>query len=254
MYTHLDYIQFYKNDDVIKYISDNLSVIGRYARHTGVRLSFHPGQFCVLASDKPRVVNSSITEFEYHTDIAKFMGYCQKFQDIKINVHLSGQGGVEGFTSSFNRLSPEARSCITIENDECSCSIDDCLKVSHLCPIVLDIHHQWVKTGEYIQSNDDRCKKVLDSWKNVRPVIHYSVSPQHTEVDKDILPDMTTLLRSYSKQKLRAHSDLYWNSACNKWALSFLNDFDIMCESKGKNLSSFELHNYAMLNKNSLQI
>jgi hypothetical protein len=45
----------------------------------------------------------------------------------------------------------------------------------------------------------------------------------------------------HKKQKLRAHSDFYWNTAVNEWALSFLDQFDIMAESKGKNLASFAL-------------
>ncbi len=43
------------------------------------------------------------------------------------------------------------------------------------------------------------------------------------------------------KQKLRAHSDYYWNDAVNDWALTFIDSFDMMCESKAKNLASFKL-------------
>jgi hypothetical protein len=53
------------------------------------------------------------------------------------------------------------------------------------------------------------------------------------------------LAQGYKKSKLRAHSDFYWNSAANAWALTFLDSFDIMCESKGKNLASFALHERA---------
>jgi hypothetical protein len=49
------------------------------------------------------------------------------------------------------------------------------------------------------------------------------------------------LTEGYKVQKLRAHSDFYWNTAVNEWALSFLHRFDIMCESKAKNLASFKL-------------
>jgi hypothetical protein len=49
----------------------------------------------------------------------------------------------------------------------------------------------------------------------------------------------------HKKGKLRAHSDFYWNTASNEWALSFLDTHDIMCESKGKNLASFALASQA---------
>jgi hypothetical protein len=53
------------------------------------------------------------------------------------------------------------------------------------------------------------------------------------------------MANGHKKQKLRAHSDFYWNTAVNEWALSFLDQFDIMAESKGKNLASFALADQA---------
>jgi hypothetical protein len=47
--------------------------------------------------------------------------------------------------------------------------------------------------------------------------------------------------RGFKKQQLRAHSDFYWNHAVNDWALTFWPYFDIMCESKAKNLASQSL-------------
>jgi UV DNA damage endonuclease len=85
---------------------------------------------------------------------------------------------------------------------------------------------------------------VVDSWRGVRPTMHYSVSREDYLVDHctSIMPDHAQLLiEGRKKQKLRAHSDFYWNTATNEWALSFLNTHDIMCESKGKNLASFAL-------------
>jgi hypothetical protein len=59
--------------------------------------------------------------------------------------------------------------------------------------------------------------------------------------DEHLPPNRQLLSESgYSKQKLRAHSDTYWNKAVNEWAASFTKDFDIMCEAKAKNLASFE--------------
>ena len=112
---------------------------------------------------------------------------------------------------------------------------------------MLDIHHHWVKTGEYITPSDDRFSRVVDSWRGVRPVIHYSVSREDYLVDFDVnkKPTMDTLLlEGYKKQKLRAHSDYMWNNAVNDWALTFWNFADIMVESKAKNLASGKLHEY----------
>jgi hypothetical protein len=61
--------------------------------------------------------------------------------------------------------------------------------------------------------------------------------------DATVLPDMAALLaQGFKKQKLRAHSDFYWNSAVTDWALTFADQFDIQCEAKGKNLASEQVY------------
>ena len=91
--------------------------------------------------------------------------------------------------------------------------------------MVVDIHHHWCHSaGEYISANDDRIKRVQDSWRGVRPAMHYSVSREDLLVDhpSSIKPDFGKLLeQGYKKAKLRAHSDYYWNDAVNEWAWTF---------------------------------
>jgi UV DNA damage endonuclease len=247
VYTEPTWSYFWHRSDVIRTMVPRFAAIGELARCSGVRLSFHPGQFCVLASDNPDIVNRSIEEFEYHVDMAKWMGYGNAFQDFKINVHIAGRQGPEGIKRVIPRLSPEARNCLTIENDEMSWGLNSSLELVDHCALVLDIHHHWIRNGEYIEANDDRVKRVIDSWRGVRPVIHYSVSredllPNHCGNTR---PDLDSLLeQGYKKAKLRAHSDYYWNSAVNDWALTFRDQFDIMCESKAKNLASHALYAY----------
>jgi UV DNA damage repair endonuclease len=248
MFTEPSWSFFYGLSDVRDYAERHFRRVGDLARENNVRLSFHPGQFTVLASDNPDIVNRSIEEFEYHATMAKWLGFGLAFQDLKINVHISGRAGPEGIRAAYKRLSPEARNCITIENEEISWGLDDCLSISDLVPIVLDIHHHFIREGEYINTRDSRVQKVIDSWRGVRPVCHYSVSREDLLLNHapNDLPIMESLLaQGHKKQKLRAHSDFYWNAAVNKWALDFLEHFDLMCESKAKNLASFALHKEA---------
>jgi UV DNA damage repair endonuclease len=248
VYTEPTWRYFWQLPDVRTYAERAFAEVGRLARDRDVRLSFHPGQFCVLASDNPDVVNRSIEEFEYHADMARWMGYGSTFQDFKINVHIAGRAGPAGIKAALRRLSPEARNCITIENDEVSWGIESSLELANDLALVLDVHHHWVKTGEYISAEDDRVKKVIDSWRGVRPVIHFSVSREDVLVNHDTTnrPILESLLNSgYKKAKLRAHSNFYWNKEVNDWVLTFRDNFDIMCESKAKNLASFKLYNYA---------
>lgn len=243
-YTMDEFKYFWRDPYIQNLLEHWFAPIGETARANDVRLSFHPDQFVVLASDRPEVVNKSIEEFEYHADMARFMGYGKQFQDIKINVHISGRAGPEGIRRAYERLSPEARNTLTIENEEITHDLHTVLQIADLCPIVLDIHHHWVNSGEYIDPNDVRVQRVIDSWRGIRPTMHYSVSREEhlAEHPGDTLPSLDALIAAgHNKQKLRAHSDYYWNSAVNNWALSFNDKFDMMCESKAKNLASFKL-------------
>jgi UV DNA damage repair endonuclease len=247
VYTESTWSYFWRDAGVRRYAEQAFGQVGELARKNNVRLSFHPGQFTVLASDNPDIVNRSIEEFEYHVDMARWMGYGKTFQDFKINVHIAGRQGPMGIVAALARMTPEARNCLTIENDEMTWGIEHSLELVDHCALVLDIHHHWVKTGEYINAKDDRIKRITDSWRGVRPVIHYSVSREDVLVgfSPNDRPELESLLESgYKKAKLRAHSNFYWNKSVNDWALTHSEWADMMCESKAKNLASFALHEY----------
>lgn len=244
-YTHENWRYFYKQPDVINRMEQLFSRIGDVAREHDVRLSFHPGQFTVLASDNPQIVENSIEEFEYHVDMARMMGYGKTFQDFKINVHIAGRKGPQGIIDVLPRLSPEARNTITIENDEVSWGLEASLELADHVALVLDIHHHWVKTGEYIEATDPRISRLIDSWRGVRPVIHYSVSKDSylTGHCLNTRPCLKTLLETgYKRQVLRAHSDYMWNHAVNQWAATHSEWADTIVESKAKNLASIPFY------------
>jgi UV DNA damage endonuclease len=241
-YTESDWRAWWQRSEIQDHCQKIFAPVGQRARELGVRIGFHPGQFCVLASDSDDIVERSIEEFEYHADMARWMGYGNTWHDhgFMINVHLSGRGGVDRFLRTLDRLSPEARNLITIENDEITNGLDVTLLVAHRVALVLDIHHHWVKTGEYIQPQDARVQRVLESWRDGRAACHYSVSREDVLVGHctRTRPDHASLVAGgYTKSKLRAHSDFYWNTGVNWWAASFLDQFDMECEAKGKNLA-----------------
>jgi UV damage endonuclease UvdE len=251
LYTHEDFLDLYTEEALVHTIRDHLARTGERARELDCRLSFHPGQFCILNSLQDHVVQNSVDEIEYHTDVARWMGYGGGWHPhgFVINIHTGGRaGGLDAFRRNFRLLSRDARNLLTVENDEISYGLDDMLDLGDTCPVVLDIHHEWVKTGEYIRPSDERWQRVVDSWRGVRPKIHYSASRQDLlEGHAQNLPDMAILLeQGYKKQKLRAHSDMCWNSAINQWALEFLPHSDIMVEAKNKNLASKQLYDQAV--------
>jgi UV DNA damage endonuclease len=247
VYTQRDWSFFWRLPDVRDYCERRLSEVGATARALDVRLSMHPGQFTVLASDNADIVERSIEEFEYHADIIRYMGYGKNWQDFKCNVHISGRQGPAGIKAVLPRLSREARNCLTIENDENKWGLEHSLELAKDVALVLDIHHHLCRENEYILPTDDRFKRIVDSWRGVRPVIHYSYSREEWvgDIDTNTKPDFPALLeKGYKKAKLRAHSNWYPNNATNEWALSFLPYTDIMLESKMKNLAMIELYEF----------
>lgn len=241
-YTEPSWSWFWRRPDIRNYCEREFNKIGNSARKNSVRLSFHPGQFCCIVSDSDDIVNRSIEELEYHTDIIRWMGFGKSKLDFKLNIHLSGRRGIDGFDNAWNKMSPEVRNCLTLENDEYQKGIEDLILLKAKVGIVLDIHHHLIKEHEYISPDDSRISHILDSWQGVRPIIHYSQSREEYVCEfNNKIPTMDEMLVKNKKAKLRAHSDMMANKHVNEWALGFLENFDIMVEAKFKNLASFEL-------------
>ena len=232
---------FWSKPDVIAYCEKHFAEVGDTARRLGVRISFHPGQFTVLASESDDIIKRSIEEFEYHVSMARWMGYGKTFQDFKINVHISGKRGPQGIIDVLPKLTPEARNTITIENEEMKWGLDDILELEKHVALVFDIHHHWVNCGEWISVDDDRIKRIINSWRGVRPAMHYSQPREslQNKVDAYKLLDREDLFtQGENRATIRAHSDYYWHKPTNDWLKPFGDLFDIQCESKAKNLAS----------------
>jgi len=242
--------ELYKN--LMAFIELEFRKIGQFARKHNIRLSFHPGQFTQLNSSNSDILSKSIVDFEYHAMMAEFMGYGSTpySHGFEINIHGGGkQHGLDILINTIkNKLSPTARNLISIENDEFSFGLDDLLVLEKHCAILLDVHHHWIHDEEYIQPNDARLDIILNSWKGIRPELHFALShenelPNHSY---EILPDIKALLSANKKKsKLRAHSNYAWNKAAIDYVLQFSDRFDICFEGKMKNLGSQQIYNRA---------
>jgi UV damage endonuclease UvdE len=251
-YSHARVREFYQTPEIQQWLAERFGAIGERARGAGIRLSFHPGQYCVLGSDRPDVVENSLAEFEYHADMIRMMGYGLRFQDFKCNVHIAGRLGAEGIRALWPRLSEVARNCITFENEEKTYGVDDCLQLADLAPVVLDIHHCWINEDDYISPNDPRIERITASWRGVRPTMHYSQPPealQELGFGAEQKLEMPALMQAVSKRDLYGHSARMWNRWTNEYALHFIDRFDIMFEAKDKNLATLEFYQRYLANR-----
>jgi UV DNA damage repair endonuclease len=244
-YTHQSCQNYYRDADLRGLIERSLAETGAFAREKGVRLSMHPGQFCVIASLNESALRNGVEEFEYHAEIMNLMGFGGGWHPhgAHINIHGGARAvGAEGFRVGLSRLSQTARNLITVENDEVSYGLDDFLPLADSLPVVLDLHHHWIASrGEYIEPDDPRVAVIRESWRGVRPVSHISVSREDLLPDHDIyvLPDFQTLVAAGIKPKdLRAHSDLMWNEAINDLVTRHMAWSDFEIEAKLKNIAS----------------
>lgn len=247
-YTHPDVAPLYRDRDLRRLIETGFAATGRLARRLGVRLSLHPSQFCVIASESEAALRNGVDEFEYHAEMMALMGYGGGWHPhgAHINIHAGGRaGGVEGFRAGLAGLSEAACNLITVENDEVSYGLDDLLPLADACPIVLDLHHHWIASGgAYLAPDDPRVAVIRQSWRGVRPVSHVSVSREDLLAGHDVSarPDFAALTGSGVKARdLRGHSDLMWNEAVNALVAEHLAWTDIEVEAKGKNLASQQL-------------
>jgi UV DNA damage repair endonuclease len=189
-------------------IWDDISILleraGNFAKQNNVRLSVHPGQYTVLASNKAEVVENSVKDLEYHALYGKLMNIPAK--EFVMNIHLQGLyggkhlDGIKRFATNFHYLSDYAQDCLAVENEDKPNGYDiaHTLELAQLVPIrcTLDTHHyachrmtesekvvvngktvnRKIRDVKNITVNDDMFKEAVKSWRGFRPLFHTSQS------------------------------------------------------------------------------
>lgn len=202
--------------------------VKKVANDFDIRLSFHPDQFNALASTKVEVIKNTLIALDIHGIQASLIGATE------INIHCWGKGGVKVFKENAKYLSDKVTKRLTVENDEFGVGLYALENIGF--PIVLDVHHHFVNTGDW--ATDSEFKFVLPSW-NRKPKLHYSYP-------KNCILTKGWPLFEGSRTKLRMHSDTFNNETLNRWILRKANKFgfDIMCEAKHKDIARNKLFSY----------
>jgi UV DNA damage repair endonuclease len=247
LYTHPVARPLYREAALREAIEPGLDAAGRMAIRAGVRLSMHPGQFTVLATESPSALRNALEEVEYHADVMRWLGHAGGWHPhgAHVNVHGGARApGIAAFRGSLALVSEDARGLLTVENDETAYGLDDLLPLADALPIVLDIHHHWIHSaGEHIAATDPRIATIRESWRGVRPVAHVSApKPELMPGWPDgELPDFARLVAAgVPVRELRGHSDRLWGGALVAWAASHLDWADLEIEAKDKNLATAE--------------
>jgi len=143
----------------------------------GVRLSTHPDQFNVLASENNLSVHKTIQELNHHGWVMDQLG-CQRNYYNPMNIHVNCTKGnladiAARFMSNLNKCDQSVISRLVVENEDKGCWTVANLLEHFDIPITYDNLHDKCNPDEYL---DDAAYKCARTWGNVKPLFHYSES------------------------------------------------------------------------------
>ena len=240
--THPGLPQFH---DQVEECQGELATLGARALDLGIRLSFHPGQYCVLNSERPEVVDAAVRDLELHAEVLDVMG--QPAEAVVV-LHVGSLAGdaraaADRFVRGFERLSDRARSRLVLENDDRLFSLGDVLQLSSRTgvPVVWDAHHHACLNPEAIPERD-ALRLALATWpRGVVPKLHYS-SPK-TSVEERRVKRGRRVVRVPSLPPRRAHADLVDPFAFERFLREVVRGsrVDVMIEAKAKDLAVLRL-------------
>jgi UV DNA damage endonuclease len=205
-------------------IQNLMTKIGDKIKSNGIRTSYHPGPFNVLASENPSVVEKTIKELNKHAELMDMMGLDQTtFYPINIHINTTQptrEEAAQRFVDRFPSLSESCRKRLTLENDDSPNQysvkiLHDLVHTKIGIPIVFDQHH--FNYGPQDQTMEEALKLAHSTWKT-RVMTHMS-SPK-------------TLEDNSGKQT--AHADYIYEEI-----KTFGLDFDTEIEAKAKDLAVF---------------
>ena len=209
--------------------------IGATIRKSGMRVSFHPGQYTVLNSPDEDVVARAILDLAYHDKMLECLGVDNKN---KIVLHVGGiygdkEAALDRFAENFQRLPESVQNRLIIENDDRLYNSEEVLELTNRLqiPSVFDNLHHAINPPP--SGGDDRywIAAAAKTWKarDGKQKIHYS--------------------QQAPGKRPGAHTDTIQLDTFQQF-YNQLDDptIDIMLEVKDKNLSAIKCQNATTAN------
>lgn len=223
---------FYKKH--ISSLQKSISEVGQRVKKISpnFRIVTHPGQFSVINSKNPKVLDAAIVDLQYHYDFMSAFGI-----PFSINIHLgSGEGSEPGshikrFVHGFQTIPKEVRESMSLENDEKVADLDTCIEVYKQTGIKLcyDLHHQAAfyssskRLGVFqpYKLSQGQIDAIDASWKSsgMAPTLHLSNRREENSVGSKSFP----------------HSDFLYDHKFNQAIFPLFDlGYDLEIEAKAK--------------------
>ena len=216
--THPDFKYGIKNVPQYDEIMKGLEEIAIYNETWKVRLSTHPSQFVVLASENQSAVEKSIVDLNFHGWVMDKLG-CPRDYNSPINIHVNCTKGdladiAARFMSNLNKCDHSVTSRLVLENEDKGCwTVANLLRYfykDYLIPVTLDtLHFKCLNNGCFNETQAMvACAK---TWGMTKPLFHYSESHpdktnprSHADMPTDCPPDFHADFDIEIKQKCYA--------------------------------------------------
>ena len=209
---------------------DRFITIGQKIKQSGMRVSFHPGQYTVLNSPDEGVVSRAVDDLVYQEKILTLLGVDYSH---KLILHVGGVYGdkvtaLERFEENVKGIPQAVKNRLIIENDDRLFNVEDVLGLAHRIgiPVVYDNLHNAINPADSTKDDGYWISETRKTWKpeDGNQKIHYS--------------------QQASGKRLGAHTDTIYIEDF----LEFYNKLedktiDIMLEVKDKNLSALKCQN-----------
>ena len=207
--------------DIMATLTDCAYII----KSKNVRVSCHPDQFNVLASEGKHNVAKTIKELNHHGWLMDMLGAPRDYR-APINIHVNNTKGdpadiAARFMANLAECDKSVQSRLVVENEDKGIWTPKLLAEHFNIPITYDnLHHKCLPDGLSAEAAFKLCYRTWHRTGYFKPLFHYSESH----------PD---------KPNPRSHADMPVSKP-NDYGMSFPVDYDIELKSKDDAILAFD--------------